>query len=84
MTDPGIPITQRSGEIRVSHWLLMILLGVMPVWWFVRWRRERKRAREGLCAACGYDLRATAQRCPECGRLIEGDGEKAAQVLAKT
>jgi hypothetical protein len=32
-------------------------------------RRRQKRAARGLCAACGYDLRATPGRCPECSAV---------------
>jgi hypothetical protein len=32
-------------------------------------RKRNARRQAGLCAFCGYDLRGSPQRCPECGRF---------------
>ncbi len=32
--------------------------------------RRRKRKKLGLCVKCGYDLRGSKERCPECGSTI--------------
>jgi len=45
-------------------------------WLFIsagRHADRRQRYREGLCTACGYDLRGNqfGERCPECGTLVE-------------
>lgn len=35
----------------------------------LRQRRALHDRRRGLCPACGYDVRATTGRCPECGHV---------------
>jgi len=42
-------------------WLAIRLLSV------VRRFRSRELERAGRCGVCGYDLRASSDRCPECG-----------------
>jgi hypothetical protein len=56
--------------IAVPHWLPMLLAAAPPLWWLGARLRRRVRARSGLCQTCGYDLRASRDRCPECGAPI--------------
>ena len=56
---------------RVPYWPAAVLTGVLPaasaMTAGVRRRRSRSRTGRGLCPRCGFDLRATPGRCPECG-----------------
>jgi hypothetical protein len=54
-------------QLRVSLWLLLAFAAIpQGAWALGRLRRDRRR-RKGLCLACGYDLRGSGDRCPECG-----------------
>jgi len=49
----------------VPYWLVALVFAAMPLVWIIR--RRKRRVRAGCCERCGYDLRATPLRCPECG-----------------
>ena len=53
----------------VPHWFLVPIAALLPTTRLLarRHRRRRARATRGRCLTCGYDLRATPNRCPECG-----------------
>jgi len=51
------------------YWFLVLIFCALPaVWVFGFARRHRHRA--GFCRSCGYDLRASPDRCPECGAPV--------------
>ena len=69
---PGLTGT----TVIAPYWSIAGLFAVPTVVWmgvgagraFGR-MRARRRSLTGRCANCGYDLRATPDRCPECGRI---------------
>ena len=59
--------TSRWAVVEVPYWLLA-LLSSAPLLHKVKvgWPRRANEG-EGVCASCGYDLRASGERCPACG-----------------
>ena len=57
--------------VNVPFWVPTFLLAVLPGHAFIFHRRRRKRKKLGLCLKCGYDIRASKERCPECGARFE-------------
>jgi hypothetical protein len=66
--------TVNMDVLNIPHWLTFLLTAPWPAWWFVRHRKLRSRRRAGLCMHCGYDLRASTDRCPECGEVHRDTG----------
>jgi rubrerythrin len=44
---------------------------VFPARWLLLRRRDHRRRADARCIACGYDLRGSPNRCPECGAVPE-------------
>jgi len=53
-------------EIVAPFWSLLVFLGAVVA--SIKFRKPSP-SKLGCCLVCGYDLRATPDRCPECGTI---------------
>ena len=71
-TVPGIH-QQTMGKILretvLPVWALALPAALLPALRMRSRVRSWRRRGPGLCTACGYDLRATRERCPDCGTV---------------
>jgi hypothetical protein len=70
---PANELFRSARVLMLPGWVPIAILLLMPLATLRTWFRKRrlmKRLDSGLCLNCGYDLRASLERCPECGRNV--------------
>ena len=66
--------TRSAGVVIVPCWTVTLLTLLPPLLWLRRRRQAKRWSDANLCRTCGYDLRATPDRCPECGAVPASKG----------
>jgi len=69
---PLAPTGKINSLVYIPYWLTIAFAILPGMQAFIKLRRRRQRVyrmSQGLCLTCGYDLRASPDRCPECGTV---------------
>lgn len=61
--------------VQIPYGFIAAASAILPLRRVVHSRRVRARKRLDLCPHCGYDLRASFGRCPECGAPVATDAD---------
>ena len=59
----------RTTVVVLRAWFLLLLTALYPIAWMRNLFIALRQPKAGCCSSCGYDLRATPGRCPECGTV---------------
>ncbi len=68
---PRYSLGATMNEVHIPLCWSTAIFGAIGVYTYLPLHRRRKREKLGLCVKCGYDLRASKDRCPECGARFE-------------
>jgi hypothetical protein len=56
-------------SVETPYWFWLMVAAVAPGAKLLGWRLRLNQIKKGVCVNCGYDLRATPDKCPECGTI---------------
>jgi len=69
--------TARGWSMHLPIWIAVLPFAIAPTLYIVRGNQADRRRRRGLCMACGYDVRWSGSKCPECGSRVSPPAARA-------
>jgi hypothetical protein len=83
----ALTLGERRRVLFLPSWFVVLMLLLFmsgPALYLRRLRRRESRRVAGLCVDCGYDLRSSEGRCPECGREFTTESRRHGDEIGTT